>query len=90
MAAPSPEALLEDLRRLMGEQFEVPAEAVTPAARLVDDLDLDSLDGVTLALRLEDELGVALEEEDLQAMDTVASVIEIIRARLGGRVDGAS
>jgi acyl carrier protein len=85
---PSPDALLEDLRRLMGEQFELAPEAVTLDARLADDLDLDSLDGVTLALRLEDELGVALEEDDFEAMDTVASVIAILRARLGERPGG--
>lgn len=85
---PSPEALLEDLRRLMGEQFEVVPEAVTPAARLVEDLDLDSLDGVTLVLLLEDQLGVALEESDFEGMDTVGSVIAILRARLGERAGG--
>lgn len=90
MPLPSDEVLLEDLRRLLGEQFEVDPAAVTAEARLVDDLDLDSLDGVTLALHLEDELGITLGEEDLREMDTVAAVIETIRGRLGERAGDAS
>jgi acyl carrier protein len=85
----SPEALLAALRRVLEQDFAIPAEDVTPAARLREDLDLDSVDAVSLAARLEEETGLALSEQDLKAMRTVASVVEILGARLAAR-DGAS
>jgi acyl carrier protein len=55
---------------------------VTPRARLVDDLGLDSLDWVDLAQRLEDELAVCVVEERLASVATIADVVALLRARL--------
>lgn len=90
MSAASPDEVLALLRRIFAREFELPADQVVPDAHLVDDLDLDSVDAVSLAARLEEETGAALEEEDLKAMDTVASVVEIVRRRLQGRPGVAS
>jgi acyl carrier protein len=90
VSATSPDEVLALLRRIFAREFELPADQVVPGAHLVDDLDLDSVDAVSLAARLEEETGATLEEEDLKAMDTVASVVEIVRRRLQGRPDVAS
>lgn len=85
MDASTPEQLLVVLRRVFGQEFEIPADEVTPAARLVEDLDLDSVDAVTLAMRLEEETGLALSEAELKSLDTVASVVTLVHRRLQGR-----
>ena len=78
------------MRRVFGQEFEIPADDVTPEARLVDDLDLDSVDAVTLALRLEEETGLELTEAELKSLDTVASLVTLVRRRLEGRTGLAS
>jgi len=78
------------VRRVFGQEFEIPADDVTPEARLVDDLDLDSVDAVTLALRLEEETGLELTEAELKSLDTVASLLTLVRRRLEGRTGLAS
>ena len=78
------------LRRVLGQEFEIPAEAVRLDADLFEDLDLDSLDALALAARVEEETGLALAERDIKAMRTVASVIEILHARLEERVGDVS
>jgi len=78
------------VRRVFGQEFEIPADDVTPEARLVDDLDLDSVDAVTLALRLEEETGLELTEAELKSLDTVASLVTLVRRRLEGRTGLAS
>jgi acyl carrier protein len=85
----SPEALLAALRRVLEQEFAIPAEDVTPDARLREDLDLDSVDAVSLAARLEEDTGLALSEQELKAMRTVASVVEVLRARLAARESAA-
>lgn len=85
MESPSPQFLLETLRRVFESEFQIAPEAVEPRAHLVDDLDLDSVDAVALAARLEEETGLALEGDDIRAMTTVASVLEIVSTRLRER-----
>ena len=87
MAAPTSEELLGVVRRVFGQEFEIPAEEVTPEARLIEDLDLDSVDAVTLALRLEEETGLGLSEAELKSLDTVASLVTLVRRRLQGHPD---
>ena len=89
MDAASPQSLLETLRRVFAAEFEIAPDAVEPQAHLVDDLELDSVDAVTLATRLEEETGLALEGDDIRAMSTVASVVDIVSARLRERADRA-
>ena len=43
-----------------------------------------------LALRLEEETGVELSDDDLEALDTVASVVALVHPRLQGRSGVAS
>ncbi len=58
-----------------------PAE-VDPAAHLVDDLDLDSLDWVDLAMRLEETFPIALREERFASLRTVQDLVDRIYSEL--------
>lgn len=69
-------ALVEILRRLHGTE---PAR-VTPESTLTD-LDVDSLTLVELSMRVERELGVVIEDRELDAEQTLRQVAELIAAR---------
>ena len=90
MGEPTAEALLEYLRRVFEKEFEIPQEQVTPAARLVEDLELDSLDAVVLAIRVEEETGLDIEEDEFKALDTVASLVALVQRRRQGQAGVAS
>jgi acyl carrier protein len=90
MREPTAEALLEYLRNLFEKEFEIPQERVIPAARLVEDLELDSLDAVIVAMRVEEETGLELDEDEFRALDTVASVVALVQRRLQGQPGVAS
>ena len=66
----TPESVLPALRELLCREFELASEAVVPGARLREDLDLDSIDAVALAARLEQETGLLLKEERLRRLRT--------------------
>jgi acyl carrier protein len=82
MAVPSHGALLEMLQRVLEREFEIPAGKAAPEADLVEDLDLDSVDAVSLVVLLEEETGLELRDDDVKSMRTVASIVEIVRARM--------
>lgn len=58
-----------------------------PEARLVDDLDLDSLDWADLRLQLEEDFDVVLDDEALASVCTVQDVVDRVVAALAGRAD---
>jgi len=76
--------LLERLRAILVSEFELTADQVTEQARLVEDLDLDSIDGVSIVVRVESQLGIVLTDEEIAAMSTVGDVLDALEQRLGG------
>ena len=61
------------------EEFE-PA-AVTPDTSLRDDLDLSSMQAVTLVMDLEDEFGITVEDEELEGLTTVGDIFALIESK---------
>ena len=49
--------------------------------KLNDDLGIDSLAAVELALELENEFDIRIEDEELAKLETVQDVIDIIEAK---------
>jgi len=70
------------VRRVLCAEFEFDPEEVTESAHLVDDLDLDSVDGVALAVRLEEEADVELTEDELRGLRTVGDVVRLVERRV--------
>ena len=62
---------------------EIQPEDVSDETRLREDLDLSSLQAVTLVMDLEDEFGVVIEDEEIEGLATVGDVLEIIEAKQG-------
>ena len=85
----SDEQILQDVREILQTEFEVDPAAVVPAARLREDLDLDSIDAVALAARLEQLTGLFLKEERLTRLRTVQDVVDLV-SELSRRERGRS
>jgi acyl carrier protein len=80
MASMSREEILREIQRMMKELFQLSEDRVVPEARLGADLELDSLDALDLAVKVEVLAGKALTEKQLRAMRTVEDVIVAILA----------
>ena len=75
--------LLGRVRSILVTEFELEPEQVLAGARLVEDLDLDSIDGVTIVVRLEAQLEVSMTDEEIQKMITVGDIVDALAERLG-------
>lgn len=78
----SKEEILRKLRDVLVSGFALRDDQILPTARLVDDLELDSLDRVDLVVRLEQEVDLAIEEEELKAIETVQDIVDVIYRKL--------
>jgi len=72
-------AMVADI--LVGE-FELDRDAIKLETHLVDELDLDSIDAIDLAVRLEERSGHALDEEELKALETIRDVVDLVHSKL--------
>jgi acyl carrier protein len=78
--APSRNEILREIQHMMNELFELGSDRVQPEARLVEDLDLDSLDAFDLAVKVEEITGVAFDENQIRELRTVEDVIVALEA----------
>ncbi|MGH7266188.1 MAG: acyl carrier protein [Candidatus Rokuibacteriota bacterium] len=77
----SRDEIFQTLRQLLIDQFELRPEQVVPTAHLRDDLDLDSIDWINLAVYLEEATGYKLGEEELTAVRTIQDVVDMLHDR---------
>jgi acyl carrier protein len=71
--------ILTGLAEIIDEVAGVPADQVTPEKTFVDDLDIDSLSMVEIAVAAQDKFGVEIPDEQLKDLKTVQDVINYVR-----------
>ena len=77
----SREEIFAQIRATLVEYFEVAPERVTLEARLMDDLELDSIDAIDMAVRIQEMTNVRVEEDELRKLRTVGDTVDLV-ARL--------
>jgi acyl carrier protein len=71
--------ILEGLGEIIDEIAGVPADEVTPGKSFVDDLDIDSLSMVEIAVAAQDKFGVEIPDGELKNLKTVQDVIDYVQ-----------
>jgi len=64
------------LKNVIVELFEIEEEKVTPNANLYEDLDLDSIDAVDLAVKITEITGKRVNPEDFKKVRTVQDLVD--------------
>jgi acyl carrier protein len=71
--------ILEGLGEIIDEIAGVPADQVTPDKSFVDDLDIDSLSMVEIAVAAQDKFGVEIPDDELKNLRTVKDVVTFVQ-----------
>ncbi|MFD6097386.1 acyl carrier protein [Nocardiopsis flavescens] len=71
--------ILEGLGVIIEEIVGTEPSEVTPEKSFVDDLDIDSLSMVEIAVAAQDKFGVEIPDEQLKDLKTVQDVITFIQ-----------
>jgi acyl carrier protein len=77
--------VFERVRTTMQELFEVEAEAIQPETKLIEDLELDSIDAIDLAARVEEITRRRLPEESLRSLRTVDDVVTLVHEAMNAQ-----
>lgn len=74
--------IYKKLQQILFDNFEIPAEKITPEANLYEDLDLDSIDAVDLVIHVQELIGQKIGPDEFKTARTVDDVITIVVALL--------
>ncbi len=75
--------IYDRIRTTLIENFELAPERITIDAHLMDDLELDSIDAIDMAVRIQKMTNVRVEEEDLRKLRTVRDTVDLVARLLG-------
>lgn len=78
----SRDEIFAQLKNELCSLFELSPEQITAKARLYDDLDLDSIDAVDLAVRLQELTKKRIRPEQFKAVRTVDDVVDAVEQML--------
>jgi len=77
------------VRTVVAVHLDVDPVRLRPDARLGEDLCVDSLAAIELAMVLEDEFDIALPEEVLGCVRSYGDVVSLVQARVKSRSSAA-
>ena len=72
--------VLEKVKAILSEQFDVEEDTITPDTRIADDLGADSLDVVDLLMSIEDEFEIEVPDEEIENIKTVGELVSYIES----------
>ena len=67
---------------IISNQLGIEKEAITPDAKVIDDLGADSLDVVELVMALEEEFDVEIPDEEAEKIKSVGDIFSYMEAVL--------
>lgn len=73
--------MIEQIKKVLVDALNIDEETITPEANLKDGLGIDSLAAVELALELETEFDIRIEDDELAKLETVQDIINIIEEK---------
>jgi acyl carrier protein len=72
------EDLFLKLQDILATEFEIAKEAITPEAKLFDDLELDSIDAVDIMVKMKEYITGKIEPEQFKKAVTVQDVVDVL------------
>jgi acyl carrier protein len=74
-------AILEGISRVFEEHLSI--RGVTESTHLFRDLELDSLQQLTLVVEIENHFRVRFDDGDESGIETVSNIVDLVAHRLG-------
>ena len=76
----SQQEIIAGLAEIIEEVTGIEPSEVTPEKSFVDDLDIDSLSMVEIAVQAEDKFGVKIPDDELANLKTVGDAVNYVSA----------
>lgn len=72
--------MLETLKKLLVEELQIDADAITPDAELSSDLGINSIELANLIMLCEEKFDVTIDDDDIHKLVTVGDVANYLES----------
>lgn len=72
------QTLISEINQVMIEGFELTEDQLKPEAKIVDDLELDSLDAIDMLVFLEEKINIKVDAETFRTVKTLNDVYDVV------------
>jgi acyl carrier protein len=79
--------ILAKVSEILQQTFEIDPARITPEAKLVDDLDIDSIDAIDLIVQLKPLIGKRLQPEAFKSVRSVQDVVDALYGLVNDAAD---
>lgn len=79
--------IFDRLSAILQETFDIEPARIVPAARLNEDLDIDSIDAVDLIVKLRPLVGKRLQPEAFKSVRTLQDVVDALHGLISQPAD---
>lgn len=70
--------MFPEVQRILAKQLRRDVDQVQPESRIKDDLGADSLDILQLLMKIEDDYGIVIPDEELAGFERVCDVVDFL------------
>lgn len=70
--------MFEQVKEILARQLRISPDSVTMDAQIKRDLGADSVDILQLLMRLEDDYGIVIPDQELAKFETVGDVVNFL------------
>ena len=74
--------ILAEIRRIIEDTADIDPSEITESCAMMDDLDLSSMEVMTMVAELEDTFSIRIPENELRSFITVADLADYLEKRL--------
>lgn len=73
---------IEEIRELIAEELELPVEDVTDDADLANDLEVDSLSAMEIAVLLEKKYRIKISEDEIKLLTSLQIIHQLVSTKV--------
>ncbi len=77
--------IFNELRGTMAGLFSLEPALISNESRIVEDLDLDSIDAIDLIIKMQELSGERIDQEAVKTVRTVGDIVDIVERHLSSR-----
>ncbi len=79
--------IFEVIADILNETFEIPREEIKEESRLLEDLDLDSIDAVDLIVKLKKYTSKPIDPQVFKKVRTISDIVDAIESLIAENAD---
>ena len=70
--------MFEEVQKILAKQLRIEPSRITLESKIMEDLGADSLNILQLLMKIEDDYGIVIPDEELVHFETVADVVNYL------------